>query len=319
MSGAAYSVFGLTVVSDLDLPELIPASGGVADVRIVLGRVAVRSDARGYHMANGAEYHAPSIGRFAMRGGREIVVDPDPDCSPRTLRVHLLGSVLGAILHQRRVLPLHANAVEMDGRAVAFMGPSGAGKSTLAGWFTDRGCRLLSDDVCAVRIDEAKVWAEPGIPRLRLWREALLASGRTPEDHHPSVEGRPDYDKFDVALPVDRVVRGPLPLAGIYVLERGEQDLHRLRGVEAVSQLMVNTYRPGFLRAAGHQADHWRVCAALAERVPVFRITRPWSVQGYADHAERIEEHARSVAAAAGQQLPQRSVCDAAQQSMTHS
>ena len=51
-------------------------------------------------------------------------IDPEndftaPGASSRNVRVFLLGSAFGALLHQRGLLPLHANAVEVDGRAVA--------------------------------------------------------------------------------------------------------------------------------------------------------------------------------------------------------
>ena len=78
------------------------------------------------------------------------------------------------ILHQRSLLPLHANAMVVEGRAIGFMGHPGAGKSTLAAWFHDRGFDVLADDVCVVTPGpDGRPLAHPGIPRLRLWREAL--------------------------------------------------------------------------------------------------------------------------------------------------
>ena len=72
---------------------------------------------------------------------------------------------MGAALHQRGILPLHANAVEIDHRAVAFMGASGAGKSTLAAWFHDQGYPILADDVCVIRADDGA--ARSPIPACR--------------------------------------------------------------------------------------------------------------------------------------------------------
>src|SRR5579862_2093768 len=46
--------------------------------------------------------------------------------------VYLLGPVLGLLLRLRGVVCLHASAVSLGGRAVAFAGPAGAGKSTTA-------------------------------------------------------------------------------------------------------------------------------------------------------------------------------------------
>ena len=38
---------------------------------------------------------------------------------------------MGALLMQRKILPLHGSAIAIDGKAYAFVGDSGAGKSTL--------------------------------------------------------------------------------------------------------------------------------------------------------------------------------------------
>ena len=57
---------------------------------------------------------------------------------------------MGAILMQRKILPLHGSAIAIDGKAYAIVGDSGAGKSTLASAFLKRGYQLLSDDVITV-------------------------------------------------------------------------------------------------------------------------------------------------------------------------
>ena len=84
----------------------------------------------------------------------EIVAEPRQGVPDSNVRLFLLGSAMGALLHQRGLLPLHTNAVEVGGRAFAFMGKSGAGKSTLAAWFHDRGFRIVADDVCVVGFDD---------------------------------------------------------------------------------------------------------------------------------------------------------------------
>ena len=63
------------------------------------------------------------------------------------IRVFLLGSCLGALLHQRGVLALHASAIETDQGAVLFMGDSGMGKSTTLQAFIKRGYKMLADDI----------------------------------------------------------------------------------------------------------------------------------------------------------------------------
>ena len=100
-----------------------------------------------------------------MRDGNQIVIDAAPDATDRNVRLFLLGSALGALLHQRGLLPLHANAIDLGGGAVAFSGHSGAGKSTIAAWFHDRGHRILADDVCVVGFDQSGRALVHAVPR----------------------------------------------------------------------------------------------------------------------------------------------------------
>jgi hypothetical protein len=186
---------------------------------------------------------------------------------------------MGIALHQRGLLPLHANAVEIDGSAIAFMGQSGSGKSTLAAWFHDQGFRILADDVCVVRpTADGPPTAYPGLPRLRLWQDALEASGRSVDDHPLSfhLDGD-DRRKYDVRIPQDKVSNAPVPLRALFVLEKAEEmAVERMSGAAAVEAISANTYRGGFIPEVGDSAMHLRSCVDVARRVPVFRCKRPF-------------------------------------------
>ncbi|MEA3060644.1 MAG: hypothetical protein QOJ94_425 [Sphingomonadales bacterium] len=302
MSLSAYSVFGLVIASEIDLAELEPAPAGAAPDAVIRRGVVALPDAKpGYSPAGeGTLLTIPRVGRYFISGGSEIVVDPAPGASERNARLFLLGSAFGALLHQRGLLPLHANAIEIDGRAFAFCGHSGAGKSTVAAWFHDRGHRILADDVCVIGFDESGgALAYPGIPRLRLWREALEASGREAGAFSRSFD---DLDKYDV--PTDRrALPGPLPLAAIYLLRRTAEgaapaEVKRLAGVEAVETLVSNTYRGGYLKTIGRTGAHLAACLAVARAVPVFLAERTWGFDRFDAQASRLEAHARSLASA---------------------
>lgn len=292
-----YDLFGLRLSSEIDLPELFPASGGAdADVHIRPGFVElVEGDQPGLNVRQDcAVLNIPAVGRYRVTRGREIVFERAPSSSERNLRLYLLGSAFAAILHQRGLLPLHANAIEVDGGAVAFMGHSGAGKSTMAAWFLDRGARVLADDVCVVTPDgSGGMLAQPGIPRLRLWREALEVSGRTAADYDHAFD---DMDKYNVPTPRQEV-EGPLPLRRVYLLEKGDEQggplIRRLFGVEAVDALIANTYRGAYLPRMGQTKQHFLACLELVKSVPVFAARRSWGFDRYDEQAQAIADHAR--------------------------
>jgi hypothetical protein len=305
VEGFSYELFGLRVRSQIELPELFPATPvGNPDVVIRIGDLPpiegeiVDSFAV---TALGAVLNVPEAGRYLIRNGSEILVEPLSGGSERHLRLYLLGSAFGAILHQRRLLPLHANSIEIAGRAVAFLGHSGAGKSTMAAWFHDRGFEILADDVCVVTFNEGRPVAQPGIPRLRMWRDALEASGRSAEAYQLAFD---DAEKYNVPTRIREAVR-PVELGAVYLLRKAdarprEPFIEPLGGVEALDALVANTYRGAYVRMLGGTQAHLSACLALVRSVPVFAVNRLWGK----DHLERqfqeIEEHARRVASALG-------------------
>jgi hypothetical protein len=294
-----YSVFGLVIASDIELAELEPAAAGAEpDALVRRGAVAAPEAGPGYSAAGDATLlTVPRVARYLISGGREIVVDPDPGASERNVRLFLLGSAFGALLHQRGLLPLHANAIEIEGRAFAFCGHSGAGKSTMAAWFHDRGHRILADDVCVIGFDEGgRALAYPGIPRLRLWREALEASGREADAFARSFD---DVDKYDVPTEREAPLR-PLPLGAVYLLRKAEEDaapaeVKRLAGVDAVETLVSNTYRGAYLKTIGRTGEHLSACLRIARAVPLFLAERTWGFDCFEAQARRLEAHARSL------------------------
>ena len=288
-----YRLFGLRLSSDVELPELSIEIAGDAetDVRVVLGKPLDAPAEDGLDaVEGGTRMSIVGAGHYIVTGGRRIEVRCEPGVPERNVRLFLLGSVMGLLLHQRGLLPLHANAIEIDGRAVAFMGVSRAGKSTLAAWFHDHGQRIIADDVCVVEFDgEGRAWAQPGIPRFRLWHKSLEAAGRTSEGLQRSYVGDDTYDKWDVPVAFDLRCCERVRLSAICILERGDAlSFRRLIGLEAVEQLFAHTYRGEFVEGAGTASDHWRQCLSLIADVPVLMVERKWDLGEMDEHNKAL-------------------------------
>jgi len=303
-AGAAtsdYQLFGLRVRSALDLPELWPASGpGEPDIVIEVGAIAEPQSPPGLGQADdGLLLTIPDVARFMISQGVSIRVDPEDGVDPRNVRLFLLGSAFGALLHQRRILPLHANAVDLGGFAVAFMGESGAGKSTLAAWFHDQGYRIIADDVCAVHFaDDGTPLAAAGIPRLRLWEDVIHSTGRSASDYQLSyVDETEPAQKFDVPIGGDAAPPDNLPLAGIYLLDRGDTlQIDRLSQSDAAAAIIANTYRGAYVAAATVQQEHWQAAIRVAQSVPAYRLTRRWSLEQADEQYRQVLSHAATLA-----------------------
>ena len=297
----AYRLFGLNLASELELPELTPTEPfGVPDAEILLGQIpnSAAASVSPRHANGEAIFSVQDVASYAVRDGRRIAVDPAKGADARNVRLYLLGSAMGLLLHQRGVLPLHANAVEIDGQAFAFMGPSGAGKSTLAASFHDRGLRIVADDVCAIHFDDAsRPWVSHGLPRLRLWRSALEATGRDNAQYQRSYAGDDQWDKFDVPLLPKGRTDELLPLSAVYSLSSADEfAIVELNGIAATDAIFANTYRGQYIDGAVQARNHWESSLKLISATPIFSVSRLWGFDRFDEQAGLIIDHARGIA-----------------------
>jgi len=295
-----YRVFGLHIRSELSLPELTAADPvqSAPDVAIRIGSVPndEASAARFSCVDGEVVFRFGGVARYRIRAGNEITVDPAPQSSSRRVRLFLLGSVLGALCHQRGLLALHANALVVDGRAIAFAGRSGAGKSTLIAHFHGRGYDVLADDTCALSFDaQGRPLAWPGVQHFKLWRDAAEFFGHTCD---PLAQVADGVDKY--RLPVRPAAEGPFPLACIYVLgddpERASSQFERITGSRALDALLTHTYRGQYLRPMGLVQRHFAQSLAVLDRVPVYAGFRRRGFHALEQQATEVERHFREAA-----------------------
>ncbi len=277
-----YCLFGLRIASELELPTLNRAATNAegADVVIGVGRLpdrlpSARFTSSYYDVAPGSLLlRIPNVASYLIADGREIIVDPAEAADRQSLELFLLGSALGALCHQRGLLPLHASAVDVGGECVAFMGPSGAGKSTLAAHLSARGYPLVCDDVCVVHAaEDGVVRVSPADARVKLWADGLDSMALEANGLRAV---RVDATKYHVPV-VGVASAAPLRLGAIYVLaEQGvERSIERLQGFEAVLAIASNTYRAEFIEPLGLACAHFAACLSVARTVAVRRLTWP--------------------------------------------
>jgi len=300
----SYSAYGLSICSDLLLPELVPGVAPQADSGDVVIRfgpvqpVPPQLDSAGFGFwatADEACHFVEKVGAFLVRGGREIVIDPVPGVEERLLRLSLLGPVLGLILHQRGLLVIHASVVARGDSAVAFLGKNGWGKSTIAAALHAKGYDLVTDDVAAIRIANEGPSVLPAFPQVKLWPEAATLLGEAP-DRLPVLH--PDFDKRGW-----RAERGfslgPRRLERIYALGAGPTPaVDRLSARDGCFELLGHWYGHRFgggLLQNGSAAAHLRQCAAVAAQVPIHRLVRSGGSAGLLHLADLVDADLRGV------------------------
>lgn len=260
-----YRAFELEISSEFPLPAGPGAGELEADVTIVAGPVPsglkCPSDTGLLFQAAPGEFllSVEGIARYYVEAGHRITVEPAPGAKADAVEVFLSGSAMGALLHQRGLLALHASAVAMKDRAVVFAGPSGAGKSTLVSTLVRHGYELLCDDICV--LNQGLVL--PGYTRLRLWKDSLEGLGL-----EPGRRIREGIEKFELDHPGGGA---PLPCRQLFLLGSGEASIEP---GSRLQHLIRNTYRRRYLRGLGRQEHNFQACARLAGQLPMAWLER---------------------------------------------
>ena len=277
-----YLLGGLRVESAVPLPAPLASSAGPVDVvvRVTplgdLGSQSWTHVRRRFKATPGcALYESEDGSRFLVEDGRTISVEVFPGVDVDALAQGLLQPVMAMLLHQRKLLALHASAVQAPSGAVAFLGASGAGKSTLASWLLSQGFGFVADDVCPVTVA-----SEPMVLGGFVWQKLSI-------DRAATAGGRRTNPIPIVADPRGRVrvrVRtdpaAAQILARAYVLDPSNPSLHggqtptmtRLPRAAAVNALVEHTYRRQYLAGLGALPFNLLACARVAQTVPVFRV-----------------------------------------------
>lgn len=278
-----YTVYGLHVCSEVPLPELEPVTPAKGDVYIYADELApiaeglTRQGNRLRVTPTEALLIYDEVGLLRIEEGRRITYEVPSDLPNETLRVLILGIGLGILMHQRGHLVLHASAVAMGERVVAFIAEKGHGKSTMAAALHARGYALVSDDVLILdEQPEGPPLVFPSYPQLKLWPDALAQAMQLTLDSLPRVH--PAIEKRVVQLP--KQASCPLPLAALFALRLGETvQVRPLQGREAFFELLLHTYTRALLEQTQTTARHLQQIGQLARYVPVLSLERPPGLQ----------------------------------------
>ena len=289
---ATYRAYGLTVHSEVPVSEFLPWEGPV-DLSIRYGTVELPPSGgpepwyRWEVSESAFRLCWEGVGRFQLRHGTELTVDPAPGVEPGQLRDFLTGTVMAAVLQRRGwLLLLHAGSVSIGGGAAAFCGESGEGKSTLTGALHRRGHPLVADDILPIQLTGAGPQVRCAFPRMKLTTESAAALGCDPASLSPIYSGE---EKFAwKAEPADP--SHPLPLRRIYLLATGDTlSVSRPSAAELLRGILRQSFHRRLFSAEQLQA-HFHLCATLARAGYIRRLTRPRTLAGLGAVTELVEQ-----------------------------
>lgn len=233
-----------------------------------------------------------NVGRFYACNGKQIEYSADEKADAASIELYMNGSVYGAILHQRHILPLHGSSFIFDNSGVMFCGDSGAGKSSLTTSFCLNGAGFLTDDVTPILFDDEKpeIWPRSG--KIKLWNDSLQQF-RKEKDNLTKI--RPEDDKYYFEIKSNR--KEAYPLHTILILQVTEDDevsFEKIQKVEAFSYLYQEIYRKEYLFAMPEaESAYLEKISGICEHVSITKVLRPQSIS-IGKMREIIEDHLKS-------------------------
>jgi hypothetical protein len=277
-----YKTFGLYITSDIRFPELYQTTFvGEGDLFIENCDLAniwnekVTPNSQVFVEKNLVLFKIPDLAIFCIQNGNSIIFSPEHGADQEKIRLYLLGTCMGTLLLQKKILCLHGSAVAIDGKAYAFVGESGVGKSTLAAAFAIKNYQLISDDVLAINFDDQNnPYVMPSYPQQKLWEESLIEFGMDSKEYKPLFERETKF-----AVPVENPIRVPILLAGVIELNILESDssiiYKHLDGLHRIQTLFQHTYRSSFIRKLKLSDWHFRETNKLINRIQMSKLSRP--------------------------------------------
>ena len=289
------AAYGLTFSSPFIIKEFIRVSEGEADVKISFGNVP-----KGLSNPSPIGFlwreedgklllDIEDIARFLIAGDSEIVIELYPEGKEDDMRRFLLGSVLGVLLHLKKIVILRASAVETEKGAILFLGFSGAGKTGFLFSLLQGGGKMVSDEKTAVSLDsQGNIKVLPGYPEIALSKQ-IVNKFKIEID-----ESRVNREIGKYFYRTDSFASEPASIREIYWLQNhnGEElEVESITDNNAKFNLLNSfIYLNPYPFNPFEKINYFKIFTEIARATPLTRIKYSLKIDQYAEIEKRIAE-----------------------------
>jgi hypothetical protein len=293
-----YTAFGFNITSEIEFPELlINKQSKFTDVQIRFGS-SPRSIENGdtdnpdlWITPDQYLIHFKDVSWYYAENGNLVIIDPYQNADVKSIRLYLLCNAMAAIIHQRKLIPLHASGIISKNGVALIAGQSGIGKSTTVKALSQKGHKIFTDDVCVLKLQDKKILAIPSYPMMKLWENSfdLLQLGDKNEEHKLKF----DMNKYGVFFH-DQFISKWKPVIKIFNIEEadntGNVQIKKQKGIQAFKIIGENTYRNHYVEPMKLNTLHFEIVSGLVKQCEVFKITRPVNKDSVLEVIEIIEK-----------------------------
>jgi hypothetical protein len=217
----------------------------------------------------------PDIAQYRVKFGKNILIHLYKDYDEASVKSFLYGSVLGALLHQRSILPFHGNSFEYFGKGIIICGHSGSGKSSISAALCQNGGNFISDDISPIHFKNSEAYIFNINNRLKLWDNTI---------HELDISNielekiRPTINKFYISN-LNSPDNLEKKLDHLFILSthnKNKFSVIELTGISKFNALRKQIFRKIFLKGMPYlERDYFKQILHLASTVRVTHIIRP--------------------------------------------
>lgn len=274
-----YSLYGLTIESDLDFFQLIklknkPKKIDVHICRSILQHRLERELAgKSYTIGKSSTLFSNKTVYLVIEDGRTISYQPKDSANWQLLKTYILGFGFAFLLLQKNQMALHCSSVACDKGALLLAGESGSGKSTLTRALIETGFRLLADDMDLVCIKGNDLLAYPAFPYQKICRNELHKL------YNPQEAVYVDEMKDKFMVPCFSVFENQeRKVMGIVIIKESNCEQVQLEEIKGPHK-MYAVYGSLFIRKLLHReainSQIIEACLKIASLIPVYLLQRP--------------------------------------------
>ena len=275
------SVFGFDIHSPFVFETLHPAagfppltvatteSGPAKEGELLAEIVETRFRARISRESDEFRLWVENVGCFRIDPARAYVEAP-AEVDPFAREELVLGVPALLCFLERGDTSLHAAAIDLGGRAALFVAPPRHGKSTLAAAFSERGYRVLTEDLACIRMEGTPV-VLPGPASIRLRHDVAGSVA-------PNLECRRSGGERTRYVPKPSANSGTddVPIAAVILLKASKDDV-RIEEISPAGAL-PDLWQASFRLTREHELRAFTALGKLIETVPIKRLSRPLTV-----------------------------------------
>lgn len=252
-----YNVFGTSIVSEIDIPFLIPQVAAEEQQKVVISYSKMCDYEYSYVTFLGMKYNGEiraydteyktlvmyenHISLLITKDGTEIkIICEEKDISEALLYCFTSGITIN--LYYRGYFVLHAAAFENNKKIYGFVGDSGVGKTTLLLSMLNEGVKIYSDDITAINLNGA---VPNGDLPYKLWQDSLFLLDGFEYESTPLMPG---IEKKWIKLKKDLSSTKILPVDCLFILKPYKDNqnskimIEKLDTIQIVEELVSNLH-----------------------------------------------------------------------------